>query len=275
MKVSQIDGPLPSLETAPSIWYDAVLVPNRNPGGNRGAAPGALSGCVSPTGTICHVAVDIRRGTDRFTERYAGRLTRHAFSFGEHYDEQHVRFGAMVCHDDHLLRSGEGFPDHEHAGLTIVSWVLSGALAHTGPTGEARLEAGQGAVFRPGAGAIHSEVAAAPQTRFVQVWLAPDDAGATDGPSYDVLAPELPTGELVRVAEPQPGAVLSVVRLDGEQSVTVPAGPRVHVFVGRGALLRSSLAEPLHEGDAFLFTDEPGCTLTAGVPTELLVWELA
>jgi len=26
--------PLPSLLAAPSIWYDAVLVPNLNPGGN-------------------------------------------------------------------------------------------------------------------------------------------------------------------------------------------------------------------------------------------------
>ena len=40
----------------------------------------------------------------------------------------------------------------------------------------------------------------------------------------------------------------------------------------RGALLRSSLAEPLHDGDAFLFTDEPVHELTAGVPSELLVW---
>ena len=42
--------------------------------------------------------------------------------------------------------------------------------------------------------------------------------------------------------------------------------------MARGALLRSSLAEPLHDGDAFLFTDEPAYELTAGVPTELLCW---
>ena len=54
--------------------------------------------------------------------------------------------------------------------------------------------------------------------------------------------------------------------------MTIPSAPRTHVFVGRGALLRSSLAEPLHDGDAFLFTDKPSYDLTAGVPTELLVW---
>ena len=215
------------------------------------------------------MVVDIRRGTDRFLDRAPGRRTAHAFSFGASYDAAHVRFGPMVCHDDHLLRSGEGFPDHEHAESVIVTWVVSGALAHSGAGSGARLEPGQLAVLRTGAGVTHAEVAAAPQTRFVQVWLTPAEAG---DPSYTVVTPDLITGRLVEVAEPEPGAVLSIARLDGNQTVVIPPAPRVHVYVARGALLRSSLAEPLHEGDAFLFTDEPAHELTAGVPTELLVW---
>jgi redox-sensitive bicupin YhaK (pirin superfamily) len=215
------------------------------------------------------VAAAIRRGTDRFVERAPGRLTAHAFSFGATYDPEHVRFGPMICHDDHLLRDGEGFPAHEHADLVIVTWVVSGAVRHTGPEGETRLEPGQLGVLRTGAATTHSEVADAPQTRFVQVWLTPAEPG---GPSYSVVTPDLAPGRLVEVAEPEPGAALSVVRLGDHETVTIPAAPRSHVFVSRGALLRSSLAEPLHEGDAFLFTHEPDTELTAGVPTELLVW---
>ena len=33
--VSQIDGPFPSASHAPSIWYDEVATPQRNPSGNR------------------------------------------------------------------------------------------------------------------------------------------------------------------------------------------------------------------------------------------------
>ncbi len=202
-------------------------------------------------------------------DRLPGRLTAHAFSFGSTYDADHVRFGPMVCHDDHLLKVGAGFPDHDHADLVIVTWMLSGALAHSGPTGTERVAAGQVAVLRTGAGVTHAEVADGPQTRFVQVWLT---ASGPEEPSYEVATPALVPGELVRVAEPEPGAVFSVARLDANQTVTIPAAPRVHVFVGRGALLRSSMAEPLHDGDAFLFTDAPSYELTAGVPTELLVW---
>ncbi len=219
------------------------------------------------------MAVAIRRGTDRFIDRQRGRLTAHAFSFGSTYDAEHVRFGPMVCHDDHLLRVGEGFPSHRHTDLVIVTWVLSGALDHEGPNGPMTVSPGEVAVLRAGTGVEHAEVAAAPQTRFVQVWLTPARPGGE--PSYDVTPVDAPVGELARAVEPVPGSVLSIARLDGHQTVTIPAAPRTHVYVGRGALLRSSLAEPLHDGDAFLFTDEPAHELTAGVPTELLVWRFA
>ena len=48
----------------------------------------------------------------------------------------------------------------------------------------------------------------------------------------------------------------------------------MHCFVARGALLRSSLAEPLEAGDAFCFTDEPAHEVTPAVDSELLVWLL-
>ena len=80
-----------------------------------------------------------------------GRTTRHSFSFGDHYDPENVGFGPMVCHDDHLLRGGAGFPDHPHRDLEIVTWVLSGAVVHTasvGPPTTRRRGSGPGALGR-------------------------------------------------------------------------------------------------------------------------------
>ena len=82
----------------------------------------------------------------------------------------------------------------------------------------------------------------------------------------------MPTNELAVLAQPRPDAVLWAGRLDGHGSIELPAAPQVHAFVATGALLRSSLAAPLAAGDAFLMTDEPSYTVTAGVPTDLLVW---
>lgn len=214
------------------------------------------------------VSTEIRRGTDRFVQREPGRITRHSLAFGASYDADNLRFGPMVCHDDHLLADGQGFATHRHADLVIVSVVLSGRLAHTGPEGTAHVEPGQVAVLRTGSGVEHSEVAAAPQTRFVQVWLSDDEPPAE--PSYAVL-----TGDAADTVEPLPGARMRVLRLRDGETGTLPAAALSHVYVARGALLRSSLAEPLQEGDAFRFTDEPALHVTAGVDTTLLVWTFA
>lgn len=202
-----------------------------------------------------------------YVERESGRSTRHHLSFGASYDPDNLRFGALVCHDDHLLGRGRGFPSHRHSGLVVVSYVVSGALCHTGPSGEVNVPDGRLAVLRTGDGVEHAEVAAEPQTRFVQVWLS--DPEPPDEPSYEVLADG--TSEV----EPLPGTRLRVLRLDAGEAGTLPAAPLLHAYLARGALLRSSLAEPLAQGDAFRFTDEPEHQVVAAVPSTLLVWTLA
>ena len=92
--------------------------------------------------------------------RGEGRTTRHSFSFGDHYDPENVGFGPMVCHDDHLLRGGAGFPEHPHRDVEIVTWVLSGAVVHTASVGPpTTVAAGQVQVLSAGSGVLHSEIA--------------------------------------------------------------------------------------------------------------------
>lgn len=231
-------------------------------------------------GTIWHVNVEIRRASDRFVEREPGRLTQHAFSFGAVLDPERVAFGPMVCHDDHLLGSSRGFDEHPHAGVEIVTWVVSGALVHTGADGSSvTLSAGSAGVFVTGAGTRHSEIASPDgPCRFVQVWLTPGADVADAEPSYaTAVIAAAPGAGLVELDLPllTPGARFAVARLAAGETLSLPAsGPsgRVHAFVATGALLRSSLAEPLSAGDAFLLDGEPSYDVTAGVPSELLVW---
>jgi redox-sensitive bicupin YhaK (pirin superfamily) len=201
-------------------------------------------------------------------------VTQHAFSFGEHYDPDLLRFGPMVCHDDHRLGSGRGFDTHRHSGLDILTWVVSGRLRHEDSSGRTTvLDPGRLAVLSTGAGVEHSERATDEgPVRFVQVWLAATGDGAAGDPTYDVRPVEPVLGALTELARPQPGAVLSLARLDPLQTVALPVAARVHAYLVTGALTRSSLAEPLSAGDAFLFTDEPVHEITAAVPTDLLVW---
>jgi quercetin 2,3-dioxygenase len=205
-------------------------------------------------------------------DRAPGRVTHHSFSFGDHYDADRLGFGPMVCHDEHLLGSGRGFDTHHHSDLEIVTWVVAGALRHTDSSGSTSvLEAGSVGVLSTGNGVDHSEHATeSGPCRFIQMWLRPVEGESE--PGYTARPVTLPPNQLVPVAQPRLDAVLWAGRLDGHGSIELPAAPLVHAFVATGALLRSSLAEPLHAGDAYLMTDEPAHTVTAGVPTDLLVW---
>lgn len=222
------------------------------------------------------MSVEIRRGVTRFTSRAEGRLTRHAYSFGEHYDPERTGFGAMVCHDDHVLRAGTGFDPHRHAGLEILTWVVSGALAHRDSLGtDTVLHAGDSALLSAGSGVEHSEhaVGGAGPTRFVQVWLTADEPQSA--PSYERgagVAEDAAHGLVDTGLRPGvDGARFLVARPRAGATLTLPAAPRLHCFVARGALLRSSLAEPLEAGDAFCFEAEPDHDVTAAVDSELLV----
>jgi redox-sensitive bicupin YhaK (pirin superfamily) len=208
-------------------------------------------------------------------------MTQHALSFGPHYDPAWTSFGPMVCHDDHLLGAGRGFEEHPHSALEIVTFVVSGTLVHADSTGtSAELGAGDCAVLSAGSGVRHSELASTRgPARFAQVWLTPESPDREPTYARGSASAAVPGAGLVPVAGAGSGlevdvhgASYGVARLGAGETVTLPAAPRLHAYVATGALLRSSLAEPLQAGDAYCFTDEPEHQVTAGVPTALLVW---
>jgi redox-sensitive bicupin YhaK (pirin superfamily) len=214
---------------------------------------------------------------DRFMTRGPGRQTRHSFSFGSSYDHERVSFGPLVALNDELLGSGAGYDAHDHADVVLVTWVVSGALAHEDATGRVVQHAGELAVTRTGTGITHSEHATDPATRFVQAWLHPGAPGGE--PGRRTTTPDLSSGNLTTVAtEDQlglPGAALSIAEVPAGLTVGVPQAPLRYLFVVTGALTRSSLAEPLSAGDAFEITGDHDVSVTAAVPTQLMAWSFA
>jgi redox-sensitive bicupin YhaK (pirin superfamily) len=151
---------------------------------------------------------------------------------------------------------------------------LSGEVTHTDSTGATgTVSPGQVGVFTTGDGVDHSEFATASSTRFIQVWIA----GSTGAPAYavhDVAAREGAWTEAVSL----PAGTLYVARIgtSGPSEITLPEARLRHLHIASGALLRSGMAEPLVAGDAFEVTAgedlSPEFTISAGVPTELLLW---
>ena len=224
------------------------------------------------------MTIEVRRATDRFVTRDAGRTTWHSFSFGRHYDPDNVGFGAMAAHNDEDLPPGTGYPDHPHRDVEIVTVVLEGALRHTDSGGRSTvLRPGEISRTSAGDGIVHAEVTEpGVATRFVQTWLRPDEPGGAS--SYAVTE----VGQPAHLAEVvAPGGALAVgttgARLflaqAGTGTLTLPDAARLHVFVPDAAVVLGE--RELEPGDAARLTDEGGRTLTVEHPGTVLVWALA
>lgn len=224
--------------------------------------------------------MDVRRSAQRFQTRRVGIDSRHSFSFGHHYDPANLAWGPLLAHNEELLAPEAGYPDHAHADVEIVTWVLDGTLAHQDGTGRSAV-AGPGTVqlVSAGRGLRHRESNASTTTplHLVQMWLTPDEQGTL--PAYRQAEVNLPSDVLVEVAGDQPtaavrlgcrGAGLSVARLGPGSTVVLPGAPLRHVFVGRGAVTLDR--QPLAAGDAARLTAGGPLPLTASAPAEVLVW---
>ncbi|ARQ70996.1 pirin family protein [Streptomyces marincola] len=217
--------------------------------------------------------LEVRRAEGRYRggDPAAGIDTRHAFSFGEHYDPDNVRFGALTACNEERLAPGAGFAPHAHRDVEIVSWVVQGELGHEDAEGRVTvLRPGDVQRLTAGAGTRHAERnAGAGPLRFVQMWLVPDRPGGA--PEYDVVR-GIADGVPYRL--PRTDAVLRVRRLAAGASGAVPAAPRAYAHVVRGSV-RPAGGEPLAAGDAARLTAAGRVPFVAGDEgAELLIWEL-
>ncbi|MEU0332953.1 pirin family protein [Streptomyces sp. NPDC006193] len=215
--------------------------------------------------------MDVRRAGERYRggDPQAGVDTRHAFSFGPHYDPGNLRFGALIACNEERLAPGAGFGEHPHSHTEIVTWVVEGELTHRDSTGrETTVRPGDVQHLSAAAGVRHAERndGAAPLT-FLQMWLTPrEPVGA---PSYRIVR-GLAGTEPCPV--PAAGAVLHVRRLQPGERTAVPDAAYVYAHVVRGEVLLGE--ERLGAGDAARITAEKGLGAVGVTAAELLLWEM-
>ena len=230
--------------------------------------------------------VEIRRKEDRF-QTYAGWLqSRHSFSFGHHYDSTNTHHGLLLVHNDDLVRPNTGFRTHPHEDMEIVTWVLDGELEHKDSEGNhGIIYPGLAQRMSAGTGIWHSEMnpKSDKPVHFIQMWVPPDTERITPGYEQLDINGQLNKGGLVPIASGhghqaaisirQKGAVLWGGRLSGDETVTVPAAPYVHVFVAKGSA-RLEEAGVLKAGDEARLTGAGSRSLTAeSNGAEILIWE--
>ncbi len=230
--------------------------------------------------------MQIRHASDRGRADHGWLDTRHTFSFADYYDPKHMGFRALRVINDDRVAPARGFGAHPHRDMEIVSYVLSGALAH-------RDSMGNGSEIRPGdvqrmtagTGVTHSEFNASNTevARFLQIWILPDRKNLEPGYEQAHFSDDERRAKLRLVAS-RDGRDGSVTV---HQDVALYAGLFAFGERARHALARGRHAwvqiargraringKELFEGDGASLSDEAEVDIEGIEDAELLVFDL-
>ena len=229
------------------------------------------------------MSVALYAGSQRSSSTADGRVTRHSFSFGPHYDPANLGFGPLVCHNDDVLdpssrsraipstrtpssRSSPGSsrgrsctPTRRAPGTS--SRPAARRCSRPGPaSGTARWPTpGRGAAGSSRRGSRRPRPAPSRRTSWAR--------RRRRGPGWSTW----PAATACRSAPAAP-ACWSPGWPPASRS-TLPDDPRQHVFAATGSVALAG--EVLGAGDAVRISDEPGHVVRASEATELLVWSFA
>lgn len=118
----------------------------------------------------------IQRASERGKANFGWLDSHHSFSFGHFYDPQKMQLGALRVLNDDIVKGGQGFGEHPHDNMEIISIPLKGSLAHKDSTGtDGIIKTGDVQIMSAGTGIRHSEFNASKtdEVNFLQLWVIP------------------------------------------------------------------------------------------------------
>jgi redox-sensitive bicupin YhaK (pirin superfamily) len=212
--------------------------------------------------------IALRKSSDRGHLNHGWLDTRHTFSFGRYHDPRHMGFRVLRVINDDIVAPGQGFGQHPHDNMEIITYILSGRLAHKDTLGTVQT-IGPGDVQRmsAGTGLEHSEFNASKTdpVHLLQVWILPGRRGVE--PSYeDRHFPEADRrGRLCMIASPDGADGATTINQDARVYATLlKPGERVEhelapgrhawLHVARGELTLNDL--PMSSGDGAAISEE-------------------
>lgn len=213
--------------------------------------------------------------------------SRHSFSFGGYYDPAHMAFRSLRVINDDKVAGGMGFGTHPHRDMEIVTYVISGAVAHKDSLGHgATVKRGDVQMMSAGTGIRHSEFnpSETEPTHFLQIWIEPAKHGVAPRYEQAYVSDDAKRGALRLVASPdgaegsltigQDARLFATLLGDGQEvSHAFAAGRHGWVQVAKGSVELNG--KTLAEGDGASISNEAAITLRGVQGAEVLLFDLA
>jgi quercetin 2,3-dioxygenase len=242
--------------------------------------------CKQEVSTYILLMITLRKSQERGYADHGWLKSYHSFSFAGYHDPDHMGFGNLRVINEDRIAPGTGFGTHGHRDMEIVSYVLSGNLAHKDSMGNVKgIPPGDVQRMSAGTGVQHSEFnhAEGQETHFLQIWIEPNAKGIAPGYEQKTFANAVKQGQLKLVASPTGADGSVTIHADaalyaglfnpGESaSLTLANGHKSYVHLVRGELKVNG--HLLKTGDAAKLVGESVVELTDAVDAEVLVFDL-
>ena len=229
--------------------------------------------------------ITIRRSNERGHAAHGWLDSYHTFSFADYYDPKWMGYRSLRVINDDIVMPRMGFGKHPHRDMEIITYILSGSLAHQDSMGNGRtIGAGEFQYMAAGTGVEHSEQnpSGSEAVHLLQVWIMPEAKGVK--PRYEEKSMKDAATGVLHLITSKAGrdgsmaihqdADLWLAKLDPNQSVTHPLAPGRHawIHVAEGEVTLNG--EVLSGGDAAAVRDESALTLAGKKSAQILIFDL-
>ena len=227
----------------------------------------------------------LRKSAERGYADHGWLKSYHSFSFADYYDPDHMGWGNLRVINEDRIEPGTGFGKHSHRNMEIISYVLSGELAHQDSLGNIKaIPPGDVQRMSAGRGVQHSEFNPSEKeaVHLLQIWIKPDRMAAR--PRYEekslvkaktgvwhLVASK--TGRDKSIAINQEADLL-LAKLNPKDTVEHALQPGRHawVHVAEGEVTLNG--KKLNAGDAAAVSDEGDLKFTATKNSQVLLFDL-
>jgi redox-sensitive bicupin YhaK (pirin superfamily) len=227
----------------------------------------------------------IRKSNQRGHANHGWLETYHTFSFADYHDPEWMGFRSLRVINDDFVMPGMGFGTHPHRDMEIITYVLSGSLAHKDSMGNGRvIRAGEVQYMAAGTGVQHSEFNPAKDeaVHLLQIWIQPDRKGVTPRYAEKSLAEAAPgTLHLVTSKAGRDGSIaihqdadLWLAKLEPGQKITHALAPNRHAWVHIAEGEVELNGKTLSAGDAAAADKEGTLQMSATKPAQVLLFDL-